>query len=80
MINQILKLTSRNLFNLNLLSFTDKNNKTKDTYTNNYNRNCKFRNLTKSLSYRNVIKSNLNDKHLKNLKKSNTKNIKTFFS
>ena len=80
MINQMLKLTSRNLFNLNLLSFTDKNNKIKDIYTNNDNRNCKFRSLTKSLSYRNKIKSNLNNKHLKNLKKSNTKKIKTFFS
>ena len=73
MINQILKLTSRNLFNLNLLSFTDKNNKTKDTHTNNYNRNCKFRSLTKSLSYRSTIKSNLND----NISLEKYKNIST---
>ena len=45
--------------NLNLLSFTDKNNKIKGIYNNIDNRNCKFRSLTKSLSYRNMIKSNL---------------------
>jgi len=73
MINQILKLTSRNSFNLKNFKNNNQMKNELSTVDKIYNER---RGLIKSLSYRNNKKYILKDKYKYNLKKNNKKDLK----